>query len=272
MNKYVVTLIFLLIYLNLSGNPILDNFKSIPFEHQEDIKYLFHNIFLQQDGAYTIFGDKPVSSAGSFLIASWKATIMEPGHVGKLGRSWKTWQNYKHKFPMQKYVLVGERCPSKKSDLVAIYLFVINKMAFIETINTNLLLFEAVLGREIDPEKYLDDIETGKSSFLESINHNEMLLGILLGYGKHNAFLFYKRSKLSRKVRNIFFTDEIKLKSFDKECHPMMLVNPVQCMADLDHPETKALQKKYKNLRKKISEIYSQSDFLEITLLQLTSD
>jgi hypothetical protein len=271
MKKYTVTLIFLFIYFNLNANSILDNFKSIPFDDQENIKYLFHNIFLQQDGAYTIFGDKPVSSAGSFVIASWEATIMEPAQVGKFGRSWKTWQNYKDRFPLQKYIIVGERFPFKKSGLVVIYTFVINKKSFIETLNNHLILFESVLNKKIDAENFLDNIETGKCSFLTSINRNEMLLGILLGYGEHNASLFYKRSKRSH-ARKLFPLDEVKLECTDKESYPMMLINPVQYSADLDHPETKALQKKYKNLRKKISEIYSQGDFLEITLTQLSSD
>jgi hypothetical protein len=87
-----------------------------------------------------------------------------------------------------------------------------------------------------------------------------MLFGILLGYGKHNASL-YEKSKLSR-IARILFPEKVRLKCSDDEAYHMMIVNPVQFMADLDHLETKALQKRYKNYRKNISDIYSQVDIL----------
>ncbi len=272
MYKHITFLMLLFSYcFNLNANSISDILKTIPIEHQEDIKYLFHHVFLLQDGAYTIFGDKPVSSAGSFLISSWKATLTAK-YIGKFGRSWETWQAYKQKFPMQKYVIIGEKYPSKKSELVALHVFVINKKKFLETIDTHLALFESVLGKKIDPKKCLDDIESGKCSFWTSINHNDMLMGILLGYGEHNATLFYKKSKRFRYARYLFPIEEKKLECSDTESYPMMIVNAVQFLADLQHPETKFLQKKYKDLRKKIADIYSQGDMLEITLSQLTSD
>ncbi len=43
-------------------------------------------------------------------------------------------------------------------------------------------------------------------------------------------------------------------------------------MVDPKHSETKALEKKYKKLRGKISAIYARGDFLEITLSKLTSE
>ena len=249
----------------LHSSTVLDILKILPAEDRQDLTYLFHRVFLQQDGAYTIFGNKPVSSAASFLIPLWEATLM--GYPVKFSKSWNTWLKYKHKFPMKKYVIVSEKYTSKKSGSVAIYVYVIDKIKFIKIINNNLSLFEAVLHKKIDPEKLLNDIETEKSSFLASINNNEMLFGILLGYGKHNASL-YEKSKLSRTAR-ILFPEKVKLKCSDEETYHMMIVNPVQFMADLGHPETKALQKKYKNLRKRISDIYSQGDILEITLSQL---
>jgi hypothetical protein len=123
------------------------------------------------------------------------------------------------------------------------------------------------LHTKIDPEKFLDDIVTKKSSLLKSIHHHDMLFGILVGYGKHNAFLYKKSKSLCR----ILCSKKIKLECSDKDFYPMMLVNPVQFMVDPNHPETKILQYKYKNLHQKISHLYSQGDLLEITLNELTS-
>ena len=95
-----------------------------------------------------------------------------------------------------------------------------------------------------------------------------MLFGILLGYGKQNA-TFYERSKCSRFIT--ILSKKIKLEYSGLAFHPMMLVNPVQFMADPNHSQTKTLQEKYKNLHEKISHVYSQGDLLEITLSRLVS-
>jgi hypothetical protein len=266
--KCMIFFLVFLAFLRLEANSITDILDTIPKESQEDLKYLFHIVFLEQDGAYTIFGNKPVSMAGKFLIDSWETTIK--GEVGKFGKAWKTWQNYKNKFIINNYLIIGERHTFKKSDSVVLNVSVINKKAFIKTVNHNLFLFETLLDQKIDPKKILDDIEKGKLLLWQSIKHNEILLGILLGYGNHNAYLFNEKSFF--RTHYLFSRKISKLKCSDEEIYPLMIVNPVQYSADLDHPETKMLQKMYKNLRKKISAIYSQGDFLEITLSQLISN
>ena len=123
--KYILSLLSLFFSLNLAGESLSDVLKAIPIEHQQDLKYLFYQIFLQQDGAYTIFGDKPISSAVGFLVPKWEATLKS--YPTKFGKSWETWQKYKHKFPIKKYLIISEKYPSKKSGAVAIYIYVINK-------------------------------------------------------------------------------------------------------------------------------------------------
>ena len=48
------------------------------------------------------------------------------------------------------------------------------------------------------------------------------------------------------------------------------LVQSIHLMADPKHPETLFLKQKYEKLRGKISSIYAQGDFLEITLNQIS--
>ena len=62
----------------------------------------------------------------------------------------------------------------------------------------------------------------------------------------------------------------LKLRGFSERTYSPLVLRPLQFVADLEHPETKALRIKYDDLRRKISAIYAQGDFLEITLKQLT--
>jgi hypothetical protein len=120
-----IILLAILFRSNLNGYSVSDALENIPAEHQQNMRYLFYQIFLQQDGAYTIFGDKPISCAAGFLIPKWETTL--EGYPSKFGKSWETWQKYKHMFPIRKYLIVSENLSSKKSGSVAIYVYVINK-------------------------------------------------------------------------------------------------------------------------------------------------
>lgn len=270
MIKCKIFLIFLCFILRLNATSIQEIVKKISEEDQKNLKYLFHSVFLEQEGAYTLFGDKPVSMAGDFLIPSWRSTIQ--GYIGILGNGWKTWEKYKHLFPIRKYIIVSERYQFKKSGIVSFYIFVINKKKFIDVINKNIFLFEKLLNRKINPEQMLFDIETGKSSVYTSINRNETLLGILLGYGAHNASLYGKKIGYKSYGKGLLKPIPIKLQCSDETFYPMMILHPVQYSADLDHPETKALQRKYRELRGKISQLYAKGDLLEITLSKLISN
>ena len=68
-----------------------------------------------------------------------------------------------------------------------------------------------------------------------------MLLGILLGYVKHNASLFIKRDSNSLE----FFVGDAELKPiynkldfFGEHRYSLLIVKPIQFVADFSHPET----------------------------------
>ena len=138
----------------------------------------------------------------------------------------------------------------------------------------------------------MNQIEKEKK-FSPVIKDNQMLWGILLGYGVHNAKLYYKRDKLEQFInseilpkipekkpiptKNFSSIEEeyeylnSKLQLFGEHIYSPLLVRTLHFVADLEHSETKTLKKKYRDLRGKISAIYAKGDFLEITLSKLTS-
>jgi hypothetical protein len=253
----------------LMANSVTELLQKIPKEHREDLNHLFTLIFLEQDGAYTIFGDKPLSLTGAFILPTWQTTLSRKG--GCMGHLWKIWQNYQHLFQFKKYIMTSEISKIGPSDRTAFHIFVINKKAFINTVIKHLALFEYVLKKRIDPKEFLEDIASDRTSVWNSIDHNEFLLGILLGYGEHNASIFKKR-------KHHFLSDSVlksiqsKPASFEENNHPMMFVKPVQFVSDWEHSKTIALQEKYRRLRGEISAIYAKGDFLEITLSKLTEE
>jgi hypothetical protein len=253
----------------LCGKNVQSVLDFIPYDDRNDLEYLFRHIFLHQDGAYVIFGDKPVSCAAGLITSSWKTTAKEAAQRGKLYRTWKVWLNYKHRFEISKYLLVSEIREFAKSDTKVLFIYVINKDRFIEVIHDNLSLFESLLQSKIFPELILHDLEEEKCTFFSSIQRNEILFGILLGYGSHNASLFSKRSQYSLILNK---SKEMRLKSAKVEYHSMMFVNPIQFVMDATHAESLFLKRKYEEHHRLISSIYLEGNILEITLSKLISD
>ena len=278
--KSTIFLMFLLVTLPIEGNSVKEILFKIPKEHRDDIEKMFCDILLRDSGIYTLFGDKPVSLSGNFTLTPWENIVekMEYGIEcgGFFWKKWETWKKYEHLFHLKKYLIIKNphiNYPWAKSEDV----FLINKEAFVRTVKEHLKLFESILGEKIIPNILLKDIEEGRCTLRESIQNNEIILGILLGFGKHNSFLFIKSERdfgfpiyqiLDAQLRLVPF----KLERFDAIAYPLTIPRSIVCGSDSDHPETKNLKLKYKKFRSKISAIFAKGNFLEITLTQLTSN
>lgn len=245
---------------------------QLPKEDRATLESLFKFIFKTDHGAYTLFGDKPVSLSGDFTLTPWENTIEGMRCGGLFWKKWAVWETYKHMFPFTHYLMLRE--PAKGSSIH--YVIVINKKEFIKIFNENLNLFQTVLDEKITPEEFLSNIEKEKKTFVESIHDNQLLWGILLGYGKHNSGLYNKRDRPyfnTMLLSSIAIErSKIKLQSIGDYDYSPVIMESVHFVGERNHPETLALQKKYRELRGRISEIYSKGDFLEITLRQLTTD
>lgn len=283
MGKLTKTFLFIFLISNfLWGNSIREHLTNLPIDNQQELRSLFDRILFIDDGVYALFGDKPLSLSGDFMLTPWENTIEGVRCGGTFWKWWNTWEQYKHLFPSTKYLILREPNTLNKSENAEItsdLIIFINKEHFITCINKHIDLFERILNKKIDSSVFLEEIEQGRS-LLKSIHNNEMILGIMLGYGKNNASLFIKRTRNSFEFYqdNEFYVGDAKLQPIHKKLnffgdygYSPLIVNSVHFVADLEHPETKDLEKKYRLLRGKISAIYAQGDLLEITLSQLTS-
>ena len=232
--------------------------EEIPLEDRKILEELFSILIIDDVFGYTLFGDKPVTIGSHFNSTPWE-NILELGQHDELfWKKWMIWEKYQNKFHMKNYLFF------KEVNSIVNEIIIINKHEFIKTINRNIQLFENILKKKINPFQLFEDINIGKYSFYDSIENHEMLLGILLGYGKHNALLLCQRGK-------IFKLD--CLSSFaEYERGSLIRLGSFSFMVDDKHPETKYLKNNYASLRGKISAIYANGNFLEITLTQLTSD
>lgn len=281
--------------------------SKIPKEDRDNLEFFFR-YYLSQLFGYVIFGDKPMVFAthSEFKIPAtdyyncYPATEILEGMshslhpiVLKIKKGWETWQKYQHLFPSSNIIFKTECFPHHAENWVEI--ICINKKTFIKTVTENIDEFKKVLGQDITPESLLQSCLIAKNFSKDVLKKNHGLLGILLGFGKHNALLFERRSIID----SMFFRKKIgvdylpvapsegfnsieeeqeyltdKLKIFDERCivdaNDLFLTLP-QFVADHSHPETHALKKKYQKQYLRIRQEYKKGDFLTVTLERLCS-
>lgn len=292
--KSYYTRIFIICFLFVSlisrfyliGNQnVGDILNVIPKDEKEALNKLFHNLFNRNNFSYTLFGDKPMSLA-AYLTSSFDDEGMPSDIELSFWNEWAVWKKYEKAFPMKHYLLIEGPTRGRSKEI-----YFINRKCFTEKVDEYCSLFQKAFGENITGSLLLKRIEENHK-FLSFLSNHQTLLGILLGYGKHNASLFDKRNQISPFVYKKEFpkipvkvpTPSKNFSSLQEEFNSYfsvltlfgdpgyspLMIHSVHFVADHKHPETIALKEKYRRLRGEISAIYAKGNFLEITLSKLT--
>lgn len=268
--------------LSASSSPVL---KHLPAEDRKTLECLFSYLFFNTTFPYTLFGDKPVSweviSLPEFpKIRQFKRIVQPYGGKIPLWYMWKKWKNYEKSFLIKNFLIVEDINPigTHRKDI-----FLINKRQFIKVVNQHQNLFHK------SGEDLLREVEK-TSSLRLVIKNNDLLFGILLGFGKYNSNLYQKREELKKlyeKYKHLLLPQAQIFKDLEENVNKITdilqpteeienlpkQVRTVQFVADQHHLETKALQLKYREQRNKILLVYSQeSDILKNTIEKMIGE
>lgn len=278
------------IYSSAIKSSIREKMHSIPDDELEQLKALFNYLFLHHVFAYTLFGDKPMS---------YDATFCESDGLFQLSKyQFSLWKKYAPLFPSKNYFFLFFESDQDRNNKFEITL--INIKAFSEVFESNRVKFIEVFGKDVTVEKLLNLMKEKKSPWNTPMKDRDDLIGILFGYGKINAELYYRREELEKiqginkksprafhvggKNLQLFPSSEyssIKEELHDIEgrlsvCHRDNVQFKVMALprfaADHAHPETVALINKYKQQRKNIIKKYCNRCVLEVTLEKLCGD
>jgi len=185
---------------------------------------------------------------------------------------WKIWKKYQNLFPSKRYLLINRPLVGKfKTSRIIL----IDIAAFSSAINSNKKLFSEKLGSESNAEDILAKISSGES-LEEALENHEDLLGIVLGYGQHNSKLFERRMELDFVGISPPFTyseEELeslktRLQGFTPRGNNLFRIGSVAFVADLEHPVTRQLNKKYSAARQRLNQLFANKSFLH-TFLEL---
>lgn len=188
---YSFIILMLCPFYLVEGKNVQETLNAIPKHDKEAIEKLFYSLFNGEHFSYTLLGDKPMSWTNYSTTVFDSDDFLSLSEL-KFRKRWKIWKKYADLFPMTHYLLI--EIPSNNDGKRDIYF--INKHYFIDKVNEHLGLFQEALGKNIRGALLLKKIEKDQK-LLSFFDDHQMLLGILLGYGEHNARLYAQRDKLS---------------------------------------------------------------------------
>lgn len=294
----IIGSLFFLYFKN--SNSLARNLKKIPQDERKCLELFFRTAFAHDGLGYTLFGDKPITAVVFLDLAALRNENMYdytfcalcPENL-RMTKGYDILEKYKHLFSSR--AIAVHHSKNFVDNEFTCVLF-INKKLFLKTVANHLDDFKAILGNEITPELLLERVLNSDDVFGDVLKSHQGLIGTLLGYGRDNAWLFHQREEgyslkgmsplLAKKPFSLKRTSRIlseeeldafeqRLQLFDErgilDFNPLLMQLP-SFAADSNTAETKQLKIKYQRQYRDIIHRYKNKDFLETTLLQMSSD
>ncbi len=270
---------------------------SLSGEQSIILKEFFNALIKDSFSGYVLYGDKPMSIEGYPLEVEALSGIDEKALCILKGVEF--WQALNISSEDKAYFFLILDAKNGYQHLICI-----NRQAFLKVVNENLSLFRYALGPTLTADSLLQDLMKAKDQFYDVLKNDNVLLGVLLGYGTQNALLISREELISNAFasdRNEEFPFLSKMTRMHLLPSPKTLHPPsigFNCLADeyqeirkrvavsrklkpfnsykLPHfgcepssQESKALLAMYEVNRKEIIKTVNANDFLEKTLLKL---
>jgi len=222
------------------------------------VREFFRYFVYDTPAPFTLFGDKPISIIAC-SIETHPLYVSDSAIYYALRKNFSIWKRYLPLFCSENYAMIENDTQNPGRFCV---LF-INKRACLEVINSHLPLFQEILEEKLSAENILAQIEHSSDLF-ETLHHHRGLLGLLLGFGKNNAWAFRDLYEKQIPLKPLSLFNE-------NSGEPLFLFHTLNFAVIKDDPETLLLKQKYAEQRKHLIEIYQSGDFLDITLAKLNA-
>lgn len=255
---------------------------EIPDEDRKWMTKFFSDLLFEEQGVFTLFEDKPMVMS---LLYNYTREEFEsfydtlPDSIKKetqlveydYAENWNKWENIQNRFSIGKY-LFEKRAISEDGKIFCGLFINIAETAM--ALQENYEDFRRIVGFDFHPFKEVFKIGDKDSVFWNNVFKNHALLGILLGYGKRNSYLFHWMTEENSKKEELLIEQSILSETSDQA--------PLYGTASLDNfslpifrydssKENERLLSKYKLQRDRIKTRFKGKDILDVTLRQLTS-
>ncbi len=274
--------------------------QSLSKEQRIILESFFQTLFKEFSG-YVLCGKKPMCIEGYPLTNESGALSGVDEKTFILLKGAEFWQSLQVYPDNKEYFIVS----FDAKEFGYHHLVCINRRAFLKVVNENLSLFRYVLGPTLTADSLLNELINAKDEFYKVLKNDNVLLGILLGYGTQNSLLVAREehisdafasdrneefpflSKVTRMKRSTlpkaqkkrpsigFFSlaDECeminKLTVVSRKLKPFDSYKIPHFGCEPNSEESKVLLTNYENDRKEIIKTVEAKDFIEKILVKL---
>ena len=253
------------------------------------LREFFHDVLFKDPGAYVLYGTKPMS----WSCIDKTLTDEEYAEMMKLYQAlppeekalyfvlekdcfdfqanFEKWKKIRHKFPITQYLFGTfpiQGFPDSES------LFFINIEMTLRTLLNYHEDFKRVLGFDFDPFQAVFEVENRDSRFWNGVIQHHVLLGILLGFGRENAWFFdwkMQYSEIEGPERS--FIKSLPRRTYEQQDilypNPKHFGLPIFGSYGL-YPNDQKLIEQYRKEQKKIKALYKNRDEVDVALDWLT--
>ncbi len=242
-----------------------ERIKQLPLRERIYLKAFFEEAIKYDQAAHVLyFMNKPVCLTGPVLKSRHK--IFKDILILK---GWLAFKKYQRLFPHPHFIF-SENISASDEDFKVLHIYIINKQSIIACLEKHLHLFRNILGSEFSAEQFISKLEQG-DSLPALLKGDEMLLGILLGFGEESSKAFKETVDNHTGILAPPPTDSyqcIHLKR-PKGCR----ISPVVFMGNPCSKEVQKLCATYESELETIWKLYKASpDPLKMVLEQLCQD
>ena len=256
-------------------------FEAISPEDRFDLEAFFRLLILKEGGGYVLFGNKPVAftafSPHNNDSMGLRQIIRYDQDNKIISKGWQTWEKYAPLFRSRQFILECRKFHDNRFEIC-----LIKKDRFKQIVKTNLPHFQSILGDKITPDILLSSYCKNDQPLFHLLKRHHALLGILLGFGTENSWLFHENTRLNSEDPNA--TGRNLLKAIQP--YPTHLCNHTlqglfnernhrKCFkflylpyffADPNSEESQILKEQYIQQQRTIHNAYAHGHFLEVTL------
>lgn len=183
MGKFFL-LVLITFTISIFGDVVEDGLKQLSLKDRLYMKMFFEEAFKQDQAAHVLcFMNKPVCLTGPVLRdrhKTFKDILLLKG--------WLAFKNHEHLFPHPNFIF-SENIFSPDKDFKVLHIYFINKKSLVKCLEYHLHLFTERLGENFSVPTFVSQLEKGASLPI-LLNEDEMLLGVLLGFGEESSKAF----------------------------------------------------------------------------------
>jgi len=247
----------ILLYIFISfGNLLFScnidaSLKKTFFFERYCMKAFFDQAVKHDQAAHVLYFDnKPACRTGSFLSKEDK-TFKDRLSL----KGWNSFKKNEHLFPHPNFIF-SEYILEDGDDFKILHIYLINKRVLKSCLTRHKTLFQEILGPGFSSEEFISQLEFG-CSLPSLLYEDEMLLGIILGYGEESAQAF---KEVRKKCTNFYAPPPTETyQRIDLKRPENCKIHPVVFMGNPNSPEVRELVSTYEQELQEIWPIYNKS-------------